>query len=86
MAREVQDFFPETQGVGLSSEEIQGCVQESLNTNLDPAWCCNGGLPALLVRMKAGVKIGHSISSQEIQNTPLSLTFLKSNLEDDAKR
>ena len=39
MAREVQDFFLETQGVGLSSEEIQGCVQESLNTNLDPACC-----------------------------------------------
>ena len=38
------------------------------------------------MRMKAGVKIGHSISSQEIQNTPLSLTFLKSNLEDDAER
>ena len=39
MARELQGFFLETQGVGLSSEEFQGCVQESLNTNLDPACC-----------------------------------------------
>lgn len=39
MAREVQCCFAETQGVGLPSADIQGHVQEALDTTLDPACC-----------------------------------------------